>query len=456
MIPQLFEPWLITESGLRLVWNVASRNAVFTEDRIRALEERAGKPLQNTRNVTVRDGVAIIPVQGPLLRHASMFTDISGATSYEALAKDFAAAMADPAVQSIRFYIDSPGGEVNGCFRTGRRHLPGAGKKNIQAFVEGAAASAAYALASACDEIVCSPASFLGSIGAVMSATDKTKAEKDAGELTVEFVSSVSPDKRPDIKTPEGRAIYQDRVNALGDLFVERVARNRGRSVAYVLEHFGQGAVRIGAAAVAAGLADRLSDFESSLAEMAGRPNPQGARMADPTTSAPDDDEDKEGDDEECKAKKAKARKAKADAKRDEECRALGAFALSLSGKAVESEARAVLTLAMESHREVAGLRETDRRRRAEGDARGAPPDPHRGPVGRPADPQPRQDPEGHGAPPPGRSQGRVGRGHGQARGRHRRDRHRRRLLGRPHRRRPRRGGRVHPRRPPDRCPGGP
>jgi ClpP class serine protease len=62
----------------------------------------------------IREGAAVIPVVGPLFRYANIFTAISGASSYEVLAKDFTSALENPDVHSIILDIDSPGGEVNG------------------------------------------------------------------------------------------------------------------------------------------------------------------------------------------------------------------------------------------------------------------------------------------------------------------------------------------------------
>lgn len=36
-----------------------------------ALEARLGRPLDNTRAVTMRDGIAVIPVTGPIMRYAT-------------------------------------------------------------------------------------------------------------------------------------------------------------------------------------------------------------------------------------------------------------------------------------------------------------------------------------------------------------------------------------------------
>ena len=111
----LLTPWAITEEGLKLVVAVASRDSFFAEVRQKALQAREGTPLENTRKATQRGSVAVIPVSGPLFRHAGLMTELSGATSYEDLRKDLQAAIDNPDISAILFDIDSPGGEVTGC-----------------------------------------------------------------------------------------------------------------------------------------------------------------------------------------------------------------------------------------------------------------------------------------------------------------------------------------------------
>jgi ClpP class serine protease len=265
--PALFrDPWCITEEHLQLVVAIASRDEFFAEVREKAMEARAGRPLENTRDVTVRDGVAVIPVNGPLFRHANLFTELSGATSYAALRKDLQAALDNPSVRAILLSIDSPGGEANGVSELAGAIFAARGRKPIKAYVGGMGASAAYWLASAADEVIASDTAMLGSIGvrmAVMRDDDKTKARY------VEIVSSQSPDKKMDIDVDADRARLQQRINALADVFIDTVARNRGTDRATVLEKFGRGDVRVGAHAVEAGLADRIGNFEAVLAELA-------------------------------------------------------------------------------------------------------------------------------------------------------------------------------------------
>jgi hypothetical protein len=101
-----------------------------------------------------------------------------------------------------------------------------------------------------------------GSIGVV--AVYRKGAERG----TVEFVSSQSPNKRPDLETEAGRGQVQRVVDDIAAVFVRDVARYRGVSEEAVLQGFGAGGVLVGAAAVEAGLADSLGSFEGMLKEL--------------------------------------------------------------------------------------------------------------------------------------------------------------------------------------------
>src|SRR6185503_9381133 len=115
------EYWAITPAGYQKLIEIASRENVITEDiaerierRKEAVLARRGALLDGTRNVIRRDGVAVIPVTGPIVRYADIFAEISGATSVETLATDFTAAVTDPLIRSIVFVFDTPGGMVQG------------------------------------------------------------------------------------------------------------------------------------------------------------------------------------------------------------------------------------------------------------------------------------------------------------------------------------------------------
>lgn len=268
MNPLALQLWAMTPEAHRLLLDIAAREMtpVRLEALERALSARAGQPLENSYEVAVRDGVAILPMYGPLFRHANLLTSVSGATSYQFLARDFTAALDDPTVRSIVLDVDSPGGEVNGCAELAGLIYQARGRKPIAAYIGGAGTSGAYWIASAADEIVCAQTALLGSLGVVSVYVDEAKAEEMAGLKTIEIVSSQSPYKRLEPTTDDGRARLQRRVDALADVFLRDVARHRGVALEVVAEQYGRGDILVGQAAVAAGLADRLGTLEQLLA----------------------------------------------------------------------------------------------------------------------------------------------------------------------------------------------
>lgn len=256
------EPWAITESALQTILEIAARE----NESPQAVAAKLGRNLQNTYSVMERDGVAIIPVTGPLFRYANLFTAISGASSYELIARDFTAALDNPQIKAILLDIDSPGGEVNGVSELSNMVYAARGKKPVVAYASGDAASGAYWIASAADEIVVSETSALGSIGVVGVYRGKsTGANSD-----VEIVSSQSPHKRLDPQSDEGRTRLQARIDSMADVFIGAIARNRDVAGEIVQTHYGGGDVMIGARAVEAGLADRVGSLEQLIQELSG------------------------------------------------------------------------------------------------------------------------------------------------------------------------------------------
>ncbi len=254
------EPWAITETALHTILEIAARE----NESPQAVAAKLGRNLQNTYSVMERDGVAVIPVTGPLFRYANLFTMISGASSYELIARDFTTALESPQIKGIILDIDSPGGEVNGVSELSNMVFAARGKKPVVAYASGDAASGAYWIASAADEIVVSETSALGSIGVVGMYQGKSGKSAEA----VEIVSSQSPHKRLDPTTDDGRSRLQTRIDSMADVFIETIARNRNVSAENVQNHYGGGDVMIGAKAVSAGLADRVGSLEGLIAEL--------------------------------------------------------------------------------------------------------------------------------------------------------------------------------------------
>jgi ClpP class serine protease len=205
---------------------------------------------------TIVDGKGLLVINGPIVPRAKAFTRASGLVAIDKLTSDFKALEADESVKEIRFLVDSPGGAVTGT--SDFAQLIKASSKPTKAFIVGQAASAAYWIVSAADQIVASDTSISGSIGIVL--TYDTIGEKR------QIVSAQSPDKRPDLETEKGRAVLQRQVNEVADVFVETVARNRGVSVDTVLKDFGRGASVVAKRALSVGMIDEISTINDFMA----------------------------------------------------------------------------------------------------------------------------------------------------------------------------------------------
>jgi signal peptide peptidase SppA len=260
-------PWLMEPGYLDGLLNLAE--SVYDDrDAHRLVHLEEGKTHTQSPRIKTRGGVAIIPVLGPIFRRANLMTTYCGATSIEALGRDFGVALADPKVHSILLDIDSPGGEANGTEEMASMIRDARSRKPIVAYVGGRGASGAYWIASGASEIVAAKGAFLGSIGAVASYRDDTKKQERLGIKNRQYVYSGSPKKRPDLDSEEGQAQMQAQIDALGDLFVDGVARNRGVDRDHVLKKFGQGDTMIARLAVKAGMADRVGTFEKTLMDL--------------------------------------------------------------------------------------------------------------------------------------------------------------------------------------------
>jgi signal peptide peptidase SppA len=280
--------WAIKPEALESILSIADRDDVLqlaqqspeelqiafhvdpaAEDKT-ALEALDSERLDGTFNVRMRDGVAVLPVVGPIVPRSSFFARMSGMASVATLAKDFRAAVDSSDVDALVLNFDSPGGVITGIAEFGDMIFDARGKKPIVSYGYGLVASAAYWLASATDEIVVGETSETGSIGVVAAYTDFSKSDEKRGIRRIEILSSVSPNKRPNVFTDEGHRQVQEIVDDLAGIFVKTVARNRGVDEDDVLGNFGKGGVLVGTNAVEAGLVDRIGSLESLITELQG------------------------------------------------------------------------------------------------------------------------------------------------------------------------------------------
>jgi len=205
--------------------------------------------------------VAVVDVVGALDTRAGWWWD-----GYDAIVERAAAALADPKVRALVLSMDSPGGMAAGNLDAchALRAVADASGKPVVAHAGTMAASAAYALACAADQILVTSDGVVGSIGTIATVYDRTALNEKIG-LDVRVVRSgnLKADPHPDVAlTDASVARVRARVNELAQMFAAHVAARRpqaGDPLAL------QGACFYGADAVTRGLADAVGTLADAI-----------------------------------------------------------------------------------------------------------------------------------------------------------------------------------------------
>lgn len=217
-------------------------------------------------------GLAIIPIAGTLAQKTRSLRPYSGLTGYDGVRQAFATSLVDDDVKMPVFDISSGGGPVAGLFDLVDDIYAARGTKPIAAILSESAYSAAYVLASAVDpgRIYVPRTGGTGSNGCICMHVDYSKAINSAG-LKVTFITSEGADRKTDghseipLSADAYDAIKAD-VDEMGTLLHETVGRNRGLAASTVRGQ--KAATFMGAAGVAAGLADHVMSPSAATAAL--------------------------------------------------------------------------------------------------------------------------------------------------------------------------------------------
>lgn len=225
----------------------------------------AGSWMERYRPYTVKDGLLQIPIMGVLLNRFP-FQFGRWATGYTYVEKALERGLADPEVRGIALLVDSPGGEVAGCFELTDKLHAARSEKPIRSFASDHAYSAAYSLASAGETISVTRSGGVGSIGVVTAHVEYSEMLKDVGiKVTFIFAGKHKIDGNAYEKLPENvKSRLQERINRIYGVFTSTVARNRGMDEEKVkgteaLTYDAKDGIEIG-------LADRLGSLEDEMA----------------------------------------------------------------------------------------------------------------------------------------------------------------------------------------------
>jgi signal peptide peptidase SppA len=216
----------------------------------------------------VVDGIACVPVTGTLVHKLGHLNPYSGMMGYDSIRAQVGMALADKDVRAIVLDVDTPGGEVSGCFDLVDDIYHARGTKPIWSILSEKAFSAGYAIASAADKVIVPRTGGTGSVGVICAVVDFSRA-LDAAGITVELITygaHKADGNEFNPLTKAARDRFQADVDAMGELFVETTARNRKMTSAKVRAT--QALTYMGAAGVEVGFADAVMSPQQALAAL--------------------------------------------------------------------------------------------------------------------------------------------------------------------------------------------
>ena len=269
-------PWAILPSKLVVIRDLLAIRASgqrLSDEEIAA--EMNGQEVKAARGDALyeqRGDTAVLPLVGTIIPRMSFFRESSGAVSVQRFTTAFRAAMKEPDISSVIIEVDSPGGQVDAVEELSTEIFKARGTKPITAVVNTMAASAAYWIATAADEVVVTPSGEVGSIGVFAMHQDVSEMAAMKG-VKVSLISAgkYKVEGNPfEPLTEEAREAIQKRVDEYYGMFVSAVARNRGVSRSTVRGgHYGEGRMVGAKEAVASGMADRVGTLDETISKLA-------------------------------------------------------------------------------------------------------------------------------------------------------------------------------------------
>ena len=277
-------PWAMEPRKLKQVAELVSFRAAGGRLSSEEIERRLAAAAQFNGDRTgggAVGSVAIIPMYGTISQRMSLMEDMSGGTSVEAMRADLDDALKDSAITAVVFDIDSPGGSTDGVPEFAAYIRSVAGKaKPIVACVNTLCASAAYWIASQCDQIVCTPSGEVGSIGVLAAHEDDSEALEMQG-VAITLVSAGPYKTELSSFAPlsdDARAALQDQIDTFYGMFLGDVAKGRGTTPGAVAADYGGGRTLLAAKAKAAGMVDRIDTLEGTVRALLPKPKATDAR----------------------------------------------------------------------------------------------------------------------------------------------------------------------------------
>lgn len=257
-----FSPWSITREGWQSVHQLVKPRVLSDATALelpKAEDSESdfyGEPLPK---MEIIDGVAVIPIIGVLMPHASLMDRQCGACSYDDIKRDIQTALGTNGLRKIVYHVDSPGGMCMGNQECAKFIDEASQMVRSEWVTDSMCCSAAYNLVCGAGRGYCTQSAVVGSIGAMMAWLDQVVRYEMEG-LKVELFAS-GPLKGTGTPgtalTEEQRAYLQENVQKYASMFQAHVRESR--LIADEKAAF-SGRTWIGTDAVDMGLVDAVVD----------------------------------------------------------------------------------------------------------------------------------------------------------------------------------------------------
>jgi signal peptide peptidase SppA len=216
-------------------------------------------------NEAPANSVAVIKIESVIMK-----TDYCGEPGTESLSKFVAAAANNPNIAAIVLEIDSPGGTVSGTQTLVNTISDARQKKPVLSFInEGMAASAAYWIGAAANEVYTSQATdMVGSIGVYQTMVDATESWKLAGYNVVDIYAPQSTEKNEEYRefVNTGKTtIAQSHLKEVADIFISSVKKSRAGKINMSAGDPFKGRLYKATEAIEVGLIDGIKKFDQVI-----------------------------------------------------------------------------------------------------------------------------------------------------------------------------------------------
>lgn len=211
---------------------------------------------------------ATIKLYGPMSEDGPDWIDLYlgyGGTAYKNLNRAAKEILSDKEITKLKIFGNTPGGNIDGLDEA-MSNLKQVRDSGVEVTVinKGYIASAGVWYCSAANSILAlNPTVTIGSIGVVIDTMDFSGYYEEMGIKEISITNTESPNKRPDLSTKKGQAIYRKELDSLYDVFLQRVVD--GRSVEADSIKALKGEMIIAAEAVKIGLMDGIEGGSSSV-----------------------------------------------------------------------------------------------------------------------------------------------------------------------------------------------